>query len=277
MEIHIKSYIWNTIKVMQKLYFLVLGVVFSSVLKAQDHKNIPGVNDCIGKNFSVVAWVLHDTIGQANMTQTDVQTAIDDLNGPFADICVSFNLCQYNELPNARQSKTRQDIEDKEIATIHQVKNVINIYFVEEVIADASQTIAQQGDTILPDLNDPLTNAIFIPKGSATDGATIMYALGRYFGLNYTHFGGDELADASNCATAGDKICDTPADPGGSSTNCHLYYHPTSPSLDANGHYYVPDVCNFMSWYTPSCRSSFTNEQYNVMSEVILKGRNYLW
>lgn len=262
---------------MQKIFLLLLGVIFVNVSLAQNHKDIPSVNNCVGKNFSVVAWVLKDTAGQENITQANVQAAIDDLNTSFGDICVSFNLCQYNVLPNARQTKTRKDIEDKEISTIHQVNNVINIYFVEEVISDASKTIVQLGDTIVPDLKDPLTNAIFVPKGTATDGATINYALGYFFGLQYTHFGGDELADASNCSTAGDKICDTPADPGGADIACHLAYHPTSPSLDANGHYYVPDVCNYMSWYSAACKSSFTNEQYNKMADVILKGRNYLW
>ena len=263
---------------MQKIFILLIGVFFASVSQAQSHKNVPSINDCVGKNFSVVAWVVEDTMGMANLTQGAVQTAIDDLNASFGDICVTFNLCDYTVLPNARQTKPNINSEAKEIATIHQVKNVINLYFVEEVIADASLTIAELGDTILPDLNNPLTNAIFVPKSTATDGATINYALGKFFGLNYTHFNGDELADASNCATAGDKICDTPADPGGTDDGaCHLSYHPTSPNLDANGHYYVPDVCNFMSWYSPGCRSSFTNEQYNKMAEVILKGRNYLW
>lgn len=262
---------------MQKLLFLFIGLFLTVNLTAQNHKEIPGVKNCIGKEFSVVAWVLYDTAGQANITEAQVQAAIDNLNVPFDEICVSFNLCQYNELPNSRQSKTRVGIEDVEITTIHRVKNVINIYFVEEVISDASQTIAQLGDTVLPDLNNPLTNGIFVPKGAAGDGATLAYALGRYFGLLYTHFGGDELADASNCATAGDKVCDTPADPGGGDFNCHLIYSSNNPTLDANGHYYVPDVCNFMSWYGTNCRSSFTNEQYNIMSEVILKGRSYLW
>jgi hypothetical protein len=262
---------------MQKIFFLIIGVIFVNVSVAQNHKNIPSVYNCIGKNFSVVAWVLKDTAGQANITQTNVQTAISDLNASFESICITFNLCQYNELLNSRQTKTRTDIEDKEISTIHQVKNVINIYFVEQVISNSSSIISQLGDTLLPNLNDPLTNAIFITKGDATNGASINYALGRFFGLQYTSFGGDELADASNCETAGDKICDTPADPGGLENSCHLTYNSTSPSLDANGHYYVPDVCNFMSWYSSSCRSSFTNEQYNKMADVILKGRNYLW
>ena len=263
---------------MQKILTLLLAIFYVSMSQAQNHKNVPSVNTCVGKSFSVMTWVIEDTMGQANLTQANVQVAIDDLNAAFDDVCVSFNLCDYTVLPNARQTEPKINNEDKEIATIHQVKNVINIYFVENVIADASLTIVELGDTILPDLNNALTNAIFLPKSTATDGATINYALGRFFGLNYTHFLGDELADASNCLTAGDKICDTPADPGGTADGaCHLNYNSTSPNLDANGHYYVPDVCNFMSWYSTSCRSSFTTEQYNKIAEVILKGRNYLW
>ena len=263
---------------MQKIFILLIGVFFASVSQAQNHKKVPSINDCVGKNFSVVAWVLEDTMARVNLTQADVQVAIDNLNTSFGDICVSFNLCDFTILPNARQTEPNLNSEAKEIASIHQLKNVINLYFVEKVIGDPSMTIEELGDTTLPDLNNPLTNAIFLPKANAKDGVTINYALGRFFGLYYTHFNGDELADASNCSIAGDKICDTPADPGGSEDgSCHLSYNSTSPILDLNGHYYVPDVCNFMSWYSPVCRSSFTIEQYNKMAEVILKGRNYLW
>jgi hypothetical protein len=263
---------------MQKIFIFLIGMIFASVSQAQNHKNVPSVNDCVGKNFSVVAWVLEDTMGRANLTQGAAQLAIDDLNTSFGEICVTFTLCDFTVLPNARQTEPKLNNEDKEIATIHQVKNVINLYFVEEVKADPSLTIAALGDTVLPDLNNPLENAIFLPKTAVFDGATINYALGRFFGLYNTNFGGDELADASNCSTAGDKMCDTPADPGGQHNGaCHLMYDPQDIVLDANGHYYVPDVCNYMSWYFTGCRSSFTNEQYNKMSEVILKGRNYLW
>ena len=263
---------------MQKIFILFIGMIFASVSNAQNHQNIPSINDCVGKTFSVVAWVLEDTMGQANLTQADVQIAIDDLNASFEDICISFNLCDYTVLPNARQAHPNNNNENSEIATIHQTKNVINLYFCEICSGSPSKTFVELGDTALPDTITPLTNAIFVPKSTATDGSTINYALGRFFGLYYTHFVGDELANASNCSTAGDKICDTPADPGGTAdASCHLSYQSPNSNLDANGHYYVPDVCNFMSWYSASCKSSFTTEQYNKMAEVILKGRNYLW
>ena len=67
-------------------------MIFVNVSLAQNHKKIPSIDNCIGKNFSVVAWVLEDTMGMANITQGAVQVAINDLNASFGDICVSFNL-----------------------------------------------------------------------------------------------------------------------------------------------------------------------------------------
>ena len=112
---------------MQKILTLLMAIFYISMSQAQNHKNVPSVNTCVGKSFSVMAWVIEDTMGQANLTQANVQVAIDDLNAAFDDVCVSFNLCDYTVLPNARQTEPKINNEDKEIATIHQVKNVINI------------------------------------------------------------------------------------------------------------------------------------------------------
>ncbi len=51
-------------------------------------------------------------------------------------------------------------------------------------------------------------------NSSAEDGATIAHEMGHYFGLLHTHetANGTELVNGTNCGTAGDLLCDTPAD-----------------------------------------------------------------
>ena len=94
-----------------------------------------------------------------------------------------------------------------------------------------------------------------------------------------------ELVDGSNCATAGDLLCDTPADPFGQ-TNAtpeelaliaqgllvSAFYGPSCEFIyeikDPNGEYYQPDMGNIMSAYP--CKCGFTQDQYRLMVETIL-------
>lgn len=74
----------------------------------------------------------------------------------------------------------------------------------------------------------------------------------------------------ANCTTAGDYLCDTPADPynkpGASLTyvNGCPQYDPNSTARDANGTAYLPSVTNIMSYYFP-CTHDFTPGQYDRM------------
>lgn len=74
----------------------------------------------------------------------------------------------------------------------------------------------------------------------------------------------------ANCATEGDYICDTPADPfnkAGASliyVNGCVHYDLTSSARDANGEAYTPSVENIMSYYN-SCTHAFTPGQYERM------------
>ena len=97
-----------------------------------------------------------------------------------------------------------------------------------------------------------------------------------------------ELVNGANCATTGDLICDTPADPFAQSalltaTSAELelisqnqldtsFFSSTCESLyeirDPNGQYYQPDMGNIMSAYP--CKCGFTQDQYRLMVETIL-------
>ena len=105
-------------------------------------------------------------------------------------------------------------------------------------------------------------------------GSIIKY-MGRFFGLYPTSEGGDELVDGSNCATAGDFICDTPADPGEHDKVEDCIF--TGTMKDANGQYYTPDVGNVMSGYDADCTCGFTAGQLRKMAEVYLGSNPKMW
>ena len=93
----------------------------------------------------------------------------------------------------------------------------------------------------------------------------ISHELGHVLGLAHTHGtsntgGTDELVDGSNCANAGDRICDTPADPnllGQMGDGCRYI----GTVLDANGMSYAPLTHNIMSYTNSECADSLTPMQ----------------
>jgi hypothetical protein len=102
----------------------------------------------------------------------------------------------------------------------------------------------------------------------------IPHELGHSFNLYHT-FGNSSITDelvtrgaGANCTSAGDLICDTPADPY-NMAGVKLYggcpqYDPSSTARDANGDPYSPSITNIMSYYFP-CTHDFTPGQYERM------------
>jgi|GEM_PF-752802 len=116
---------------------------------------------------------------------------------------------------------------------------------------------------------------------------TIVHEIGHYFSLPHTFFGFEglgsncnsqvsmgEKVDGSNCATAADRICDTPPDnnadripcPGG--MGCQMY--------DRDGVAFRPDVTNIMSYFADQCLTKFTEGQHTVMHNNITQYRTDL-
>ncbi|MBK8498687.1 MAG: hypothetical protein IPL52_07685 [Flavobacteriales bacterium] len=98
------------------------------------------------------------------------------------------------------------------------------------------------------------------------------HEVGHLLGLFHTHdtILGTELVDGSNCATAGDFICDTPADPNLGLAGMVEYgtCNYIGTVTDANGQAYAPMVHNVMS-YSPCVNTLFTQGQAQVMQYVL--------
>lgn len=267
---------------MNKFTLLIFIALFGFVCSnAQYNQEFGSTDECYGKTFTLVAWVLTDTTNQYSpLTENQVVSAIETVNSKFSEVCVDFKLCDFNVLPNHRQDKIIKGIHDEEIAALYRKKNVINLYFAKE-IENQDPTPGPCGYAPMGSISVPsdtnLRDAIFLQKDCFNAGI-LAHELGHYFGLYHTFetdaFGA-ESADGSNCTTAGDLVCDTPADPNGSNDGlCHL----SPQGVDgATGLYYEPPVCNIMSYYNPTCDQFFTRGQLNRMLMIMKTGRSYLW
>lgn len=97
------------------------------------------------------------------------------------------------------------------------------------------------------------------------------------FGLYHTHDKrgqGTEYVDGSNCANAGDLVCDTPADPQLSSGNVNEQCQYIGTDKDPKGDTYNPDPKNIMSYSRKACRTVFTPGQWERVDFMSLDDVN---
>jgi hypothetical protein len=212
--------------------------------------------------------------GTGGMTLNQLALAMRDLNRLWQPSGIQFfiygridyiNNDTYFNVANVRadQDALRQ---------VNSVANTINVYFtnLKDLCGQGSFTDdAVQG--ILMDISC---------AGVATNPSTFAHEVGHYFDLFHTHetFPDDkgnptsiECPSGSNCGTAGDMICDTPADPdveGKVDDSCSYTGSAANPaSCDAGS--YNPPTRNLMSYSTKPCRDQITAGQSNKALQVL--------
>ncbi len=79
----------------------------------------------------------------------------------------------------------------------------------------------------------------------------------------------NQLNNPGNCLTAGDCICDTPADPNLSYNESYPNCEWLNPIADAQGNPYMPSLSNIMSYTHDECYEGFTTEQGKRMRNAI--------
>jgi hypothetical protein len=145
--------------------------------------------------------------------------------------------------------------------------NVVNVYVVDDPAGNCGY-FSWGGD------------ALAVAKSCSDAGSTTLaHELGHYFSLPHTFSGWEgaydsdngltnppaewqqERADGSNCLTAGDGFCDTPADYLSFRWSCPY----TNSLYDPTGALVVPDESYYMSYALDACTSRFSEEQKEAM------------
>lgn len=253
-----------------QLILVVISILFLSKLDAQTKEKLP----CIDKKFSIIVHVVKDSLGQPTAPipsiPSEVSGGIAAVNGAFQDICVSFEICEVRYIDNFQYFDLDTATELSEVYVKYHEKNRINLFYINTSSIPGS--FASLGG--IADLSG---GGVFIEKGSG--GGVYIHEFGHYFGLLHTFEGagtpGAELVDGSNCLTAGDGVCDTPADPyplGAVDDDCRYI----GMDLDANGDYYTPDVSNPMTYWPCTC-GTFTHDQFWKMANTYLNSNPKMW
>jgi len=189
-------------------------------------------------------------------------------------IPVGFHFYIYGDLNYINNSDLYEHSGFNVTSIVNQTKtrNVANIYFVQDPAGNCGY-FSGWGDYVA------------IAKSCASpNSTTVSHELGHYFSLPHTFSGwegrspsdpaeaGDERANGSNCVTAGDNFCDTPADYISNRWSCPY----NNAKLDFTGTPYNVDGSLFMSYANDACQDKFSPEQIDAMQAYLSGTREYL-
>lgn len=207
----------------------------------------------------IVAHIVGTDAGTGYYRTDYLMDAMCNINIQYADVDIFYYLDDVNYIKSTELYDHSGNYNS--VFQLTRRPNVVNMYFVQDPNGACGYFSGWQ-------------DIIAINKScGAIDNSTIAHELGHYMSLPHTFYGwegrsetanarfSDERVDGSNCGSAGDFFCDTPADYLSDRWNCP--YNKTK--LDYNGDQYQVDGELYMSYANDACQSYFSNEQIDAM------------
>ena len=214
--------------------------------------------------------IVTDDEGDTSITVDEIFSEIDEANEWLANSFLKINVC--DEINYINNSVLYNFVIEDDINILYEnhQQDILNIYFVESITSNDSGIC---GYTYMPG-NPNQYYDVIVMDNQCTNSAvnqTLAHEFGHHFNLIHTHGPQngvltDELVTGTNCSSAGDRLCDTPADPqlnSSNTSNVNCLYSGTA--VDEYGFLFEPDPSNIMSYAPQACRDNFTIEQYARM------------
>jgi hypothetical protein len=242
-------------------------------------KKVRSKQEMVAPEDSIVPVKFH-IIGYSDSTggidSSDVFDELSLVNEYFKNAGIILQHCGPIQYIYENEYAKFEKIIDETICDEEDEFNNLNIYFVPELfkVVDGD-TVYLCGYAYLSGLDK---NRLIMLNSCSTNGSTLAHEIGHYFSLLHTHSSsnGHEFVNGTNCSTAGDLLCDTPADPKLSSLNVNQICVYVGNEQDPLGDFYNPDPTNIMSYSRKHCRDFFSQEQLDQMSNYFYTYRDYL-
>jgi len=227
-----------------------------TVPQANPNQSLPQIN----WNLSIAFYIVKDSLGNSGITATDIDAAVSKLSGYFSPIALKFHTCKIIYIDNYLFDVLYADKNEKDLTNSFFLPGVINIYVANSLYDKLNSIVT--GFTYMPFENK---NFVFISK-STFNGSEIGHQFGHLFNLYHTHEStfNFEYVDGTNCTTAGDRCCDTEADPNLKNlvdNNC-LYSGKLKDPNISNSQFYKPSAKNLMSLSQDGCRCFLSPTQF---------------
>jgi hypothetical protein len=221
-------------------------------------------------NIPVRVNIILNRQGSAAVNVQDIKSSMDIANGFFRNAGMKFFIDTVQYINDYNYSFITYDSLRKELLTKYAKGNRINLFLADTIRMGPDFSY---GFTYFPDVPD--SNHIYLNKDYIR-GNYLTTLLGHFMGLLSTHetAGGRELANERNCASAGDFICDTYADPDLFNMvidSCRYI----GTIRDDEGRYFIPSVANIMSNSPDRCKCVLTPLQYRRLYYYFHKYRYY--
>lgn len=225
----------------------------------------------------ITAHIVRKSNGTGGLSLNQLAAGIQDCNDKYTGTGLHFILYKivyldsdafYNNIDTAAEIDALVDN--------NPVANTVNVYCTANLADELGSLCGRGSFTTSAHQGIALNNDCV---GVSDNDSSFPHELGHYFDLFHTHettFGA-ELVDESNCTTAGDKLCDTPADPGlDPATNITGACVYTGTVKDANNAAYHPDTHQIMSYAPKLCRDVFSAQSQSKIVNTLTTKRAYL-
>ncbi|HET6348705.1 MAG TPA: FlgD immunoglobulin-like domain containing protein, partial [Candidatus Krumholzibacteria bacterium] len=233
----------------------------------------PATEYCI----PISAHIVRTDAGTGGISLNQLYQGIQDCNSKYTGTGLHFvlyNISYIDDDDFYYNIDTNAEIDA--MLMVSPVANTVNVYCTPNLSNEDGGLCGRGSFTTSSPQGIALNNGCV---GVPSNDSSFPHELGHYFDLFHTHetaFGA-ELVDGSNCSTAGDKLCDTPADPGldpGTNVDnaCNYYGSET----DGNGDHYNPDTHQLMSYAPKLCRDVFSPQSRTKIVTTLLTKRAYL-
>jgi len=215
--------------------------------------------------------------GVGGLTPTRLDDIIDYLNQTYGPAGMEF--CQPGPTNYIDNSSAYLNIDSQaEIYALYQIGDVpdtVNIYFVASVSDDDGGLCGQATFT------DNDNEGVIVDFDCSNLEALVAHEVGHYFDVYHTHETafGVECPSGDNCGTAGDLVCDTPADfdlSGCLDSSCTLQPPCQDQFLvcgDFQVYFYNPLLDNIMSYARASCQTTMTSDQIDRARATLINLR----